>query len=92
MSQENSEFVDDDGDGLTESDRLDDTDSTIYAGAVDFIGDGIDQSCDGIDGTDGDGDGFASELSGGDDCDDLDYYSKPTALDMVGGKTKLRWC
>ena len=35
-----------------------------------MAGDGIDQNCDGVDGTDADGDGHASEWSGGDDCDD----------------------
>ena len=37
---------------------------------TDIVGDGIDQNCDGLDGTDVDGDGFASVASGGDDCDD----------------------
>ena len=38
--------------------------------ATDIVGDKIDQECDGVDGTDTDGDGFASLASGGDDCDD----------------------
>ncbi|MBM75469.1 MAG: hypothetical protein CMK59_08700, partial [Proteobacteria bacterium] len=80
-----SAFTDDDGDGLSENDGdCDDTDPTIYAGAIDFLEDGIDQSCDGIDGTDGDGDGYASELTGGDDCDDLDENSNPAAIDIAG--------
>lgn len=39
---------------------------------TDLLGDDIDQNCDGIDGTDGDGDGVASWQSGGSDCDDTD--------------------
>ncbi len=37
---------------------------------TDIVGDGIDQNCDGIDGTDFDQDGWASLASGGADCDD----------------------
>jgi len=33
--------------------------------------DGVDQNCDGVDGTDNDGDGHASVPTGGDDCDDF---------------------
>ena len=36
------------------------------------MGDGIDQNCDNVDGTDNDGDGDASIASGGMDCDDMD--------------------
>ena len=39
--------------------------------------DGIDQNCDGVDGMDMDGDGYASQVSGGDDCDDSNsIYNK----------------
>jgi hypothetical protein len=38
--------------------------------SVDPPGDGIDQNCDGVDGTDEDRDGFASTATGGEDCDD----------------------
>ena len=38
----------------------------------DLVGDGLDQNCDGVDGTDTDGDGLASWQSGGQDCDDGD--------------------
>jgi len=41
--------VDDDGDGMTENEGdCDDTDATIYDGAPEVWGDGIDQDCDGI--------------------------------------------
>ena len=50
-----------DGDGISARDGdCDDTDSAIYPGARDFRGDGIDDNCDGVDGTDRDGDGRAS--------------------------------
>jgi hypothetical protein len=45
--------------------------------------DGIDQNCDGVDGVDGDRDGYASEASGGDDCDDAAAGTNPGAADDV---------
>lgn len=62
--------VDDDGDGFLNTEECDDTNPAVSPNATDLVGDGFDQNCDGIDGTDADGDGFASVLSGGDDCDD----------------------
>lgn len=63
--------VDADGDGYTSDDGdCDDTNPGINPSSTDIVGDLIDQNCDGIDGTDMDRDGFASEISGGDDCDD----------------------
>ena len=47
---------------------------------TDLAGDDIDQNCDGIDGTDGDGDGSASWQSGGSDCDDTDPTVSSGAL------------
>ena len=42
--------IDHDGDGYTESEGdCNDNDETIYAGAEEVCGDGIDQDCDGID-------------------------------------------
>jgi len=42
--------IDNDGDGLTENQGdCNDADSTIYPGATEVCGDGIDQNCDGID-------------------------------------------
>lgn len=66
--------VDDaDGDGHTAAEGdCDDADPTVHPGATDRVGDGVDQDCDGIDGTDSDGDGLASLASGGEDCDDAD--------------------
>jgi hypothetical protein len=43
--------------------------------------DGIDQNCDGVDGLDGDGDGFASVATGGGDCDDERVNVYPGAPD-----------
>ena len=67
--------VEEDGDldGVTvEEGDCDDTLASVNPYATDLVGDGIDQNCDGIDGTDEDGDGIASAISGGSDCDDVD--------------------
>ncbi len=61
-----------------------DSDPDIYPGAPDLGDDGADSNCDGVDGVDGDGDGHASEASGGDDCDDNDVTVSPTAEDPYG--------
>ncbi len=62
-----------DNDGVTASDGdCDDELASVNPMATDLAGDGIDQNCDGVDGTDGDEDGVASVISGGEDCDDAD--------------------
>ena len=43
----------------------DDSNLTVNPSATDLSGDGIDQNCDAVDGTDADGDGYASSVSGG---------------------------
>ena len=53
----------------------------------DAIGDGIDQNCDGVDGIDGDQDGAASVLSGGQDCDDIDPALNLDDADGDGSST-----
>ena len=63
--------IDRDGDGVTPADGdCDDADPSVQPGAEDSSVDGIDQDCDGLDGPDADGDGFADAAAGGDDCDD----------------------
>ncbi len=53
--------------------------------ALDPFGDGIDQDCDGVDGQDGDGDGFASDAGGGPDCDDANAAVHPGADEGCDG-------
>lgn len=74
---ESSEYVDRFGD-------CDDTRTDTHPEADDLVGDGDDQNCDDVDGIDDDGDGAASEGSGGSDCDDTNAAISPSAQDIVG--------
>ncbi|MEQ1501032.1 MAG: MopE-related protein [Myxococcota bacterium] len=72
-----------DGDGFSLADGdCDDEDDATYPGALDVVGDGIDQSCDLIDGVDADHDTHASNNTGGDDCDDADPDRYPDAVEI----------
>ncbi len=65
--------IDDDGDGYSELEGdCDDSSALISPEATDIVGDDLDLNCDGVDGVDADGDGYASVASGGTDCDDSD--------------------
>jgi len=87
--------LDADGDGYPrEDDRheepydlwdCDDLDAGIHPGHEDQAGDAIDRDCDGLDGTDADGDGYASTSSGGEDCDDQDAEVHPGAEEACDG-------
>jgi hypothetical protein len=76
--------VDADGDGFTAAVDCDDTNDTIYPGAVEVLGDGLDNDCDGVvdEGVavDADGDGFAVPL----DCDDTNATIYPGAVEVLG--------
>ncbi len=78
------ELEDGDGDGVDESKDCDDADSSVFPGATEICGDGIDQNCSGEDlpcsVVDLDGDGF-DELS---DCNDLDDTVFPGATEICG--------
>ena len=84
--------VDGDGDGVASTDSggtdcLDDPlvplSSISFPGAADGWGDAVDTDCDGLDGVDGDGDGFAvnavAELQ---DCDDGNAYVYPGSTEL----------
>jgi len=70
-----------DNDGVDDADDCAPEDASIYPGAQDPYGDGIDQDCDGVDGLDADGDGYAVQ---GDDCDDLNAEINPDATEICG--------
>jgi len=73
-------------DGLidTADDDWDDGDPSIYPGALEACGDGVDQDCDGLDTVDEDGDGFSAAWCGGDDCQDGDAAVNPGAVEICG--------
>lgn len=77
--------ADQDRDGFSEAEGdCNDDIPTVNPFATDIVGDDIDQNCDGVDGTDQDGDGFASDASGGTDCDDQFIAINPAQTDIAG--------
>ena len=82
--------VDDDGDGVTENmGDCNDADQTIFSGATEICGDGIDQNCNGSDlacppdpnDVDNDGDGVTENMG---DCNDADLTVYPGAKEICG--------
>ena len=76
--------IDFDGDGIPDASDCAPEDPHRGA-ALDAFGDGIDQNCDGTDGTDADGDGHAADDTGGTDCDDTDDDVHPDAAEVCDG-------
>lgn len=74
---------DGDGDGFSDNQGdCNDDDATVYPGAEDFFGDGVDQDCSGADGVDVDKDGYPDRAFGGDDCNDTDPKINPGAKEI----------
>jgi Putative metal-binding motif len=81
--------TDEDGDGYTASaGDCDDANATVFPGATEVLGDGLDNDCDGTTDeglgggeTDEDGDGYA-EVGG--DCDDSNATIFPGATEVLG--------
>jgi hypothetical protein len=61
-----------------------DTVFSVNPGQTDTVGDTVDNNCDGIDGVDADDDYFASEASGGTDCNDNNGDAYPMAEEYPG--------
>ena len=75
-------FPDADGDGVATDSDCDDTDPSIYPGAPETCGDGLDQDCNGFDQlSDLDLDSDNDPACGGGDCDDND----PTVSSLIDG-------
>jgi ribosomal protein L7/L12 len=75
-----------DGDGYTSDVDCDDADASVYPGATEICGDGIDQDCDGSDplcpeDVDDDGDGYTENQG---DCNDSEATIYPGAPETIG--------
>ena len=83
--------LDDDGDGFDPcAGDCDDADPAALPGESDSWGDGLDLDCDGVDGLDADGDGFAGDADPADpgwDCDDADPTLNRADADSDGVDT-----
>ena len=76
--------VDLDGDGKNPCNGdCDERYAEVHRGAKEIPGNGLDDDCDGVNGTDADRDGFESAVAGGDDCDDSDPARNPMALEVI---------
>jgi hypothetical protein len=76
------DVYDTDGDGTADSSDCGPTDPAVHPDAADDVGNGVDDNCDGVDGVDADGDGHASEATGGDDCNDGEPAEFPGAPEV----------
>ena len=88
--------ADGDLDGFLESEDCDDTDSSIYPGAAEVVGDGKDNDCDGTETcyADADGDGYAADdgstvLSADSDCSDAGEADTSVPLTDCDDTTSL---
>ncbi len=82
-------WSDRDADGVADEADCAPDDPTTHSLAADPHGDGEDTNCDGVDGTDFDGDGYPGNADGEDtsdvlDCDDGDDTVHPGAEDVEG--------
>lgn len=75
-------YYDFDGDNVADTEDCNPTDPDVSPLAPDPHGDLLDTNCDGVDGVDGDGDGWAAEQGG--DCDDSDASTHPGAAEVCG--------
>ena len=75
-----------DADGVSSERDCDDLNASVYPGAAELMGDGLDNNCDGrIDELylDRDGDGFGAMDEGGTDCDDYNAEAYPNAEEIL---------
>ncbi|MEQ1565587.1 MAG: putative metal-binding motif-containing protein [Myxococcota bacterium] len=76
------EDVDRDGFLSCRGGDCDDRDRAVHPGALEVDHNGKDDDCDGLDGRDGDHDGFVAAGSGGTDCNDANAAIHPGALSL----------
>ena len=74
-----------DGDGVVESEDCDDADASVYPGADEIVGDGIDNDCDGTETcyADADGDGHAAADGSTVHSEDADCDDEGEALSLI---------
>ncbi|MBM75753.1 MAG: hypothetical protein CMK59_10160 [Proteobacteria bacterium] len=89
QTESSTQDLDQDGFSVEEGDCQDE-DADINPESSDLVGDDIDSNCDGIDGVDQDGDGYASKESGGLDCDDNDAEHIPGLVEE-GADEECLW-
>ena len=75
-------YYDFDGDNVADADDCNPGDPNVSPLAPDPYGDLLDTNCDGVDGVDGDGDGWAAGQGG--DCDDSNTATHPEAPEVCG--------
>ena len=76
------DLYDFDGDGSLDGEDCAPEDPLIYPGATEVLNNDVDENCDGVDGNDRDGDGYAADSGSELDCDDTNASIHPGATEI----------